>query len=103
MIVDPAGTKRWRIVARGMAGGQGKTDGYHERNDIVFAPKVAKAFSRRKDRDDLAAACDALLEEIAEVSRALRLGVAVAASGGKLMSDLTKTRSDEGSPLRPSL
>lgn len=91
MTVDPAGTKRWRVVARGMAGGQGKTDGYHERNDIVFAPKVVKAFSRRKERDGLAAVCNALLEEIAEVSRALRLGVAVAASGGKLMSDLTRT------------
>ncbi len=98
MTVDPAATKRWRVVARGMAGGQGKTDGYHERNDIVFAPRVVKAFSRRKERDDLAAVCDALLEEIAEVSRALRLGVAVAASGGKLMSDLTRTDRMKAAP-----
>lgn len=96
MTVDPAGTTRWRVVARGMAGGQGKTDGYHERNDIVFAPKVVKAF--RKERNDLAAVCDALLDEISEVSRALRLAIAVAASGGKLMSDLTKTDRMKAAP-----
>lgn len=98
MTVDVAGKKRWRIVARGMAGGQGKTDGYHERNDVVFAPQVVTAFSRRKKRDELAAACNELLEEIAEVSRALRLGVAVAASGGRLLSDLTKTDRTQAVP-----
>lgn len=98
MTVDAAGEKRWRIVARGMAGGQGKTDGYHERNDIVFAPRVVTAFGRRKERDELASVCEALLEEIAEVSRAMRLGVAVAASGGKLMSDLTKADRMQAAP-----
>lgn len=98
MTVDEGGKKRWRIVARGMAGGKGKTDGYHERNDVVFSPKVVTAFSRRKERDELAEVCDELLEEIAEVSRALRLGVAVAASGGKLLSDLTKTDRMQAAP-----
>ena len=82
---------KWRVVARGMAGGQGKTDGYHERNDIVFSPKTVTVFGRRTGRDELAAVCEALLEEVAEVVRALRLGIAVAASGGKLLDALTKT------------
>ncbi len=90
MIVSAASKERWRVVARGMAGGQGKTDGYHERKDIVFAPGVAAAFGRKEERDELAAISGDLLEEIAEVSRALRLGVAVAASGGKMLGDLSK-------------
>lgn len=90
MTVSATGNERWRVVARGMAGGQGKTDGYYERNDIVFASRVAAVFGRKEERDELAAICDALLEEIAEVSRALRLGVAVAASGGKRLPDLSK-------------
>ena len=82
---------KWRVVARGMAGGQGKTDGYHERNDVVFSPRTVTAFGRRKGRDELSAVYEALLEEVAEVVRALRLGIAVAASGGKLLDALTKT------------
>lgn len=91
MTVATTGEERWRVVARGMAGGQGKTDGYHERNDIVFTQRVAARFGRKEERDELAAISSALLEEIAEVSRALRLGVAVAASGGKPLPDLSKS------------
>ncbi|MDE2850450.1 MAG: type I-E CRISPR-associated protein Cse1/CasA [Acidobacteriota bacterium] len=91
MTVSATTKKRWRVVARGMAGGQGKTDGYHERNDIVLTSRVATAFGRKEERDELAAINSALLEEVAEVSRALRLGIAVAASGGKLLADLSKS------------
>ncbi|MCY3590467.1 MAG: type I-E CRISPR-associated protein Cse1/CasA [Acidobacteria bacterium] len=98
MTVAATAKRRWRVVARGMAGGQGKTDGYHERNDIVFAPRVATAFGRKEERDELAAISSRLLDEIAEVSRALRLGVAVAASGGKLLADLSKSDRTHGSP-----
>lgn len=90
MTVSATSKKKWRVVARGMAGGQGKTEGYHERNDIVFAPRVAKAIGRPKERDELAAISDHVLAEIAEVLRALRLGIAVAASGGRPLNDLTK-------------
>ena len=90
MTVAATGKQRWRVVARGMAGGQGKTDGYHERNDIVFAPRLATAFGRPTERDKLAAVSNALLDEISEVVRALRLGIAVAASGGKPLNDLSK-------------
>ncbi len=98
MTVAATGKERWRVVARGMAGGQGKTDGYHERNDIVFAPRVAAAFGRQEERDQLAAISSGLIEEIAEVARALRLGVAVAASGGKLLADLSKSDRTHATP-----
>ena len=80
----------WRVVARGVAGGQGKTDGYHERSDIAFDHRTAIAFGRREQRDVLARIGEAQIEEIREVERALRFGIAVAASGGKLANDLTK-------------
>lgn len=98
MTVAATGKERWRVVARGMAGGQGKTDGYHERSDIVFAARVAAAFRRQQDRDELATISRALLDEIAEVSRALRLGIAVAASGGKPPSELRKSDRMHGTP-----
>ncbi len=97
MTIRATGNK-WRVVARGMAGGQGKTDGYHERRDIVFGPKTVMAFARRKGRDDLASIYEAVLEEIAEVLTALRLGIAVAASGGKPLSDLTKADRTHAAP-----
>ena len=78
------------MVARGVAGGQGKTDGYHERGDIAFGHKTTAAFGRREQRDVLASIAKAQIEEIREVERALKSGVAVAASGGKLEADLTK-------------
>ena len=90
MRVGSTGTGGWRVVARGVAGGQGKTDGYHERSDIAFGHKTTAAFGRREQRDVLASIAEAQIEEIREVERALRSGVAVAASGGKLEADLTK-------------
>ena len=98
MLVAATREQQWRVVARGMAGGQGKTDGYHERNDIVFGPRTVTAFGRPKERDQLAAINEALLEEIAEILAALRLGIAVAASGGKLLSELTKTDRTHAAP-----
>ena len=78
------------MVARGVAGGQGKTDGYHERNDIAFDHRTTAALGRREQRDILARIAEAQVEEIREVERALRFGIAVAASGGKRSEDLTK-------------
>ena len=48
---------QWRLVARSMAGGQGKTEGYHERNDIRVSSATARSIfggARRKDLADLA-------------------------------------------------
>ena len=89
MDVGTTQTPRWRVVARGVAGGQGKTDGYHERNDVAFGHRTTTALGRREGRDALAVIAKAQVDEIREVEGALRFGVAVAASGGEL-SDLTK-------------
>ena len=87
--VGTARTARGRVVARGVAGGQGKTDGYHERNDIAFGHRTTVAFGRREERDALARIAEAQVEEIREVQGALGFGIAVAASGGDL-EDLTR-------------
>ena len=90
MRVDATRPGHWKVVARGVAGGQGKTDGYHERSDIAFDDRTTSALSRREGRDALALISEAQMEEIREVERALRFGIAVAASGGKPPEDLTK-------------
>ena len=83
--------RRWRLVARSMAGGQGKTEGYYERNDIRVSPATARSLFGGARREDLAELAKAHMAEINEVESALRFGVAIAASGGKNASDLTKT------------
>ena len=90
MRVDGSASQRWTLVARGVAGGQGKTEGYHERTDIAFSRRVARAFGRRKESDRLAEIAQAQIEEIAGVTSALRFGIATAASGGKAPEDLGK-------------
>ena len=90
MQVDSTQPGRWKVVARGVAGGQGKTDGYHERSDIAFDNRTTAALGRRDGRDALARISEAQIEEIREVERALRFGIAVAASGGKPAEELTK-------------
>ena len=91
MRVDTTQPGRWRLVARGVVGGQGKTEGYHERSDISFDRATVSALFGSAQRDKLAQIAKAQIEEIREVEKALRFGVAVAASGGKAPSDLTKT------------
>ena len=83
--------QRWRLVARGVAAGQGKTEGYHERSDIVFGDLMTRAFGRQDQRKELAEIAKAQMEEIEEVTKALRFGIAVAASGGKATDELSKS------------
>lgn len=90
MKVQAAGEARWRLVARGVAGGQGKTEGYHERNDIAFAPETTSALFRKEQRERLARLASEQMDEIREVNDALRSGIATAASGGKPAGELTK-------------
>ncbi len=90
MVVGDTPNKRWTLVARGVAGGQGRTDGYHERTDIAFSAGVARAFRREADRDRLAEIARAQIEEVAAVAAALRFAIATAASGGKAAADLGK-------------
>ena len=91
MRVDSTRPGRWKVVARGVAGGQGKTNGYHERSDIAFDNRTTAALGNRGGHDALAHISEAQIEEIREVERALRFGIAVAASsGGKPADELTK-------------
>lgn len=94
MDLGDAAASRWRLVARGTAAGQGKTEGYHERTNILFSPKTARTFfGSTSDRDTLASVCTKLLDEISFVSNAIWRGAMVAASHGKLdeSSDAAKS------------
>ena len=90
MWVEGGANDKWQLVARGIAGGQGKTEGYHERTDIAFANKTASVF-RTAESNRLAEIAQEQIEEISEVTDALRFGIAIAASGGKEPGDLTKS------------
>ncbi len=89
---------RWRLVARGVAAGQGKTEGYHERADIAFTTATVRALSRQVGLDTLAEISGAQIEEVQEVIRALRFGIAVAAGGGRDASELTKSHRSHAGP-----
>ena len=90
---------RWRLVARSVAGGQGKTEGYHEREDIVFANTTVSALFKPKHRDRLAEIAQAQLAEISEVTRALEFGISIAASGGKDYSEISKSDRMRATPF----
>lgn len=98
MQVEGLANDKWQLVARGIAGGQGKTDGYHERTDIAFANKTALVF-RTAESNRLAEIAQKQIEEISEVTNALRFGIAVAASGGKESSNLTKSDRAHATPF----
>ena len=89
---------RWRLVARGVAAGQGKTEGYHERTDIALSTSTAHALSRTEDRDRLAVIAQEQIEELEDVMKALRFGIAVAAGGGRDAADLTKAHRSHAGP-----
>ena len=98
MKVDSSKQGRWRLVARGVAGGQGKTEGYHERSDVVFRPRTVRALFRKEQRDELARVAEEQMDEIREVNEALRFGVATAASGGKVADKLTRADRKHADP-----
>ena len=98
MRVEGSANDKWQLVARGIAGGKGKTDGYHERTDIAFANKTALVF-RTAENNRLAEIAQKQIEEISEVTNALRFGIAVAASGGKESSNLTKSDRAHATPF----
>ena len=89
---------RWRLVARGVAAGQGKTEGYHERTDIAFSTVTVRALSRSDQRDALAKVAGEQIEEVQQVISALRFGIAVAAGGGRDGSELTKSHRSHAGP-----
>ena len=91
--------ERWRLVARGVAAGQGKTEGYHERTDIAFATETVRALGRKGERDKLAEFAQAQLEEVEDVMKALRFGIAVAAGGGRDANELTRAHRIHAGPF----
>ena len=95
----PAGASgRWKLVARGMAAGQGKTDGYHQRTDVAFNGQTARTLFGGSNVSTLPKFAADLIKEIREVQSALRFGVAVVASGGKGPDDLTKSDREHAYP-----
>lgn len=83
-ITKPASSKdQMKVVVRGWVGGQGKTQGYFERDDLRFSKKIMFAFGRRKDRDRLAELVHEQLNEVESVAKALRYAVAVMANCGR--------------------
>ena len=90
MQVPKNSSSRWRLVARGIAGGQGKTEGYYERLDIFLTNRTAFSLFKRSQTDALAELSQMMISEIAEVNEAMRFGIAVAVSGGKDAKELSK-------------
>ena len=98
MHVNSGDGARWRLVARGVAAGQGKTEGYHERTDIAFSTATVRAFGRRDESEKLAEFAQAQLEEVEDVMKALRFGIAVAAGGGRDANELSKAHRSHAGP-----
>ena len=90
--------ERWRLVARGVAAGQGKTEGYHERTDVAFTTATVHSLSRQDERDRLAELARAQMAEVQEVIKALRFGIAIAASGGRPAEEITKSHRSHAGP-----
>ena len=89
----------WRLVARAVARGQGKTEGYHERTDIVFGPQIVRSLlGVGDDRETLEELGRLQISEVSEVVSALRFGIAVAASGGKDSKKIRKSDRAKAAP-----
>ena len=87
----------WRVIIRGMAGGQGKTDGYHERTDLLLSHETCKnILLPNPQKDDLGLLSKKQLEEISGIESALKKGIAIAASG---KTDLKKQDWQRASPF----
>nr|WP_321525631.1 hypothetical protein [uncultured Cohaesibacter sp.] len=68
-----------KLVCRGSARGQGKTEGYFERT-IPFRKQTLLAM--RRNKAEMAVIAEKQIKEIAQIAGALRLACAVVASGG---------------------
>ena len=99
MRAGPERGGQWRVVARAIASGQGKTEGYHERTDIRFSPEVARSLIGGTGRDRLAKLAEQQIGEINAVGDALRFAAATAASGGKPPGKLGRTDRAQATPF----
>ena len=98
MQIEGNTSSKWRFIARGVAGGQGKTEGYHERKDIAFTRETTHALMRSKGRDLLAEISKCQIAEISEVAKALKLAINVYASGGKEAAEFSKSDREKAGP-----
>ena len=71
----------WTLVARGVARGQGKTEGWHERL-VPFGRRIARRLGSPASRKQLEEISGLQIQEVAQIAKALRIGIATAASGG---------------------
>lgn len=81
MKVKDSNKGLWKVIVRGLAGGQGKTEGYHERADLAFSDKTARALIFSSPQDELIVLVKEQLDEVSGIANALKRGIAVAASG----------------------
>lgn len=99
MEVDATASGSWRLVARGIAAGQGKTEGYHERADIVLRPKITRSLMGvGAARERLGELSKHQLVEIQAVAKALRFAIAIAASGGNDASAVSGSDREKAYP-----
>lgn len=79
MRIEPHARGSWRLVARGLAGGEGKTGGYHEAVGIQFSGRTAKALARSEERGKLAAIAKSRVEDAGRIGYALKQAIKVGA------------------------
>ena len=84
------------LVARGMARGQGKTEGYHERHIPIRPQTKIAAFGRGGGAEALGTLAEARVNDVGEIQRILRHAVSVFAAGGNSdsVSDDHRARSN---------
>ena len=100
MAVDVSAKESWRLIARGLGMlPMAKTAGYHERSDIVLGPTVTSALlGGSAQRNELERLARDQLAEVEAVAKALRGAIAVAASGGKDATDISKSDREKAYP-----
>lgn len=89
------------VVAAGIARGQGKTEGYHERR-VPISREVRGMFALRKT-DELADMARHRVERIADVSRILRRSLFVLTQEGKRGADLVRDHKGSAAVAQPWL
>ena len=82
---------RWRIAARGMRRGQGKTSGYHERTDIVIGRKLALRLGSAEGREEVHADAKALLECAQATGKGLHTAMWILSTGGEAGASTKET------------
>ncbi|QPC44968.1 type I-E CRISPR-associated protein Cse1/CasA [Kaustia mangrovi] len=77
------------LIARGLARGQGKTEGFHERF-LPVSPTVAGAMGVEEKRIRLGSLATTQADDIARLAKILRGAIAIVASGGRPLNEASK-------------